>query len=61
MEISTPMTISGLLNGMIGGVILILPLIGLQAGYITSIIVASILGFISYYTGNIIIIHLGRA
>jgi amino acid permease len=55
------MTVCGLLNGMIGGTILILPIIGISTGYAMILIIASFLGFISYYTANLIVIHLGRA
>lgn len=60
-QISNSMTIFGLLNGMIGSLILILPLIGKQTGYITALIVCVIIGGICYYTGNLIVVHLGKA
>lgn len=53
-------TVLGLANGMIGGTILILPLLGLTTGYITSLIVCLIMGGISYYTAKLIVVHLGK-
>jgi hypothetical protein len=55
------MTIAGLLNGMVGGTILVLPIIGIATGYITTVIVCALLGFLSYYTGNLVVVHLGKA
>lgn len=55
------MTVSGLLNGMIGGTILVLPIVGLSTGYASTLLVAIVIGFISYYTANIIVVHLGKA
>jgi amino acid permease len=51
----------GLLNYMIGGTVLILPLLGMKAGYINIIVVCLMLGIISYYTGNLILSHLGKS
>ena len=39
---------------------LVLPVMGLTAGYITSIWVNLLVGFISYYTASLIITHLGK-
>jgi amino acid permease len=57
---SMPMTVIGLVNGMIGGTCLSLPLIGLKTGSITTIIVCIVTGFISYYTAYLIVLHLGK-
>jgi amino acid permease len=54
------MTIIGLVNGMIGGTCLVLPHIGLRTGWLTSILVALVTGWISYYTAYLIILHLGK-
>ena len=40
---------------------LVLPLMGLNAGWITSIWVNLLIGFLSYYTASLIITHLGKA
>lgn len=55
-----PMTVIGLVNGMIGGTCLVLPQIGLKTGYLTTIIVCAVTGFISYYTAYLIVLHLGK-
>ena len=59
-ELSTPKVVMGSLNGMIGGTILVLPILGLSAGWITSIIVCSVFGFINYYTLYLSVLHFGR-
>jgi len=53
-------TVLGLVNGMVGGTILVLPLLGIRTGYITTMIVSLIVGYISYFTAKIYIIHLGK-
>jgi amino acid permease len=60
-SLSNSMTVFGLLNGMIGGPILLLPLIGISTGYVTTILICFTLGFISYFTANLIVVHLGKA
>lgn len=55
------MTVVGLVNGMIGGTILVLPIIGIQTGFIMTLIVCAGLGFLTYYTCYLIILHLGKA
>jgi amino acid permease len=60
-SLSNSMTVFGLLNAMIGGTILVLPLIGISTGYITTILVTFTLGLISYFTANLIVVHLGKA
>ena len=50
----------GLVNGMIGGTCLVLPQLGVTTGWITTIWVACIAGFISYYTARLIVTHLGK-
>lgn len=52
---------TALLNGMVGGTILILPIIGLQTGYILIPIVSLIFGSMTFYTCYLISIHLGEA
>lgn len=37
-----------------------LPLIGIKTGYITTIIVSLVVGYISYYTAKLYVIHLGK-
>lgn len=53
------MTVVGMVNGMIGGLILILPLLALQAGYILTLIILIITGSFSYYSCYLCVIHMG--
>lgn len=55
------MIVVGLVNGMIGGTCLVLPLIGLRAGYLTILLVCVITGVVGYYTAYLIVVHLGRS
>lgn len=55
------LTILGLVNGMIGGTILVLPIMGIYTGYITTLIVCISLGYLTYYTSYLIILHLGKS
>ncbi len=57
--LSTPMTILGMVNGMIGGLILILPVYALHAGYILTMIIIFVTCVFSYYSCYLCIIHLG--
>ena len=50
----------GLLNGMIGGTILVLPLLGLNSGYLGIPAVSIFYGMIACYTCQLIIQHLGK-
>jgi amino acid permease len=60
-NISNGETVIGLLNGMIGGTILVLPILGLRAGYISILLICAVMGAISCYTAYLIILHLGKA
>lgn len=55
------MTILGLLNGMIGGTILVLPLVGLQAGYVNIALICLVMGMIEFYIVYLIVLHLGKS
>jgi len=44
---------------MIGGTILVLPLLGLVAGYINSGLVCCFVGLVAWYTGYLIVLHFG--
>jgi amino acid permease len=52
-------TVVALVNGMIGGSILVLPLVALQAGWLEAILVILITGIFSYYSCYLSILHLG--
>lgn len=54
------MTILGMVNGMIGGLILILPVYALEAGYIMTLIVIAVTCIFSYYSCYLCIIHMGK-
>lgn len=51
----------GLLNGMVGGTVLVLPLLGLETGYLLIPVVSLVYGLISWYTCYLLIIHLGQS
>ena len=55
-------TIVGLVNGMISGagICVVLPQLGLTAGWLGSILVCSVAGFISFCTARLIVVHLGK-
>lgn len=50
--------IVALVNGMIGGVILVLPILALNTGYIYSLIIILVSGFFSFYSCFLYIEHL---
>lgn len=54
------MTTLGLVNGMIGSGVLVLPVVGIDAGIFTTIWVTLIIGFMAYYTADLIVLHLGK-
>ena len=49
----------GLLNGMIGGTILVLPLLGVKTGFTLIPIISLFYGAIACYTCQLIVEHLG--
>lgn len=59
MALSGPMVVIAMVNGMIGGLILSLPLLSLQGGYGTTAIVLPIIGFFSFYSCYLCVLHLG--
>lgn len=46
---------------MVGGTILVLPLLGMHTGYLLIPCVSLLIGFISYYTCHLIVLHLGES
>jgi amino acid permease len=52
--------IVALVNGMIGGLILVLPILAMYGGTLLSLLVILITGFFSYYSCYLCIIHLGK-
>lgn len=59
MVLSSPLTVVGLMNGMIGGLILVLPVSAYQAGYLFTILAIVFSGFFSFYSCYLSIKHLG--
>ena len=60
MTINGPMVVIGMVNGMIGGVILVLPLLALDAGTVSTFIVVFLSGIFSYYSCQLCVRHLGN-
>jgi amino acid permease len=58
-ELNLPMTILAIINGMIGGSILVLPIVSMDGGYILTLIIILFVGIFSFYSCYISIIHLG--
>ena len=59
MTISAPTVITGMVNGMIGGGILVLPLLALEGGTIVTFVVILVSGIFSYYSCQLCVKHLG--
>ena len=53
------MAILCIVNGMIGGLILLLPVMALESGWLLTLIVILITGFISYYSCHLCLLHTG--
>ena len=51
----------GLLNGMIGQTILVVPLLGVRIGYVSVILLGVFFSLMSGYTASLIVAHLGKA
>lgn len=54
------MAILCIVNGMIGGLILLLPVMALESGWLLTLIVVLITGFISYYSCHLCLMHTGQ-
>ena len=52
------MTVIGLVNGMIGGIILVMPLLALKTGWFLILPITLFSGFVSYFTCLLCIRHL---
>lgn len=59
MKMKPIVAILALLNGMIGGLMVILPILVLQTGSLLSFIVILITGFLSFYSCYLYIQHMG--
>ena len=60
MTIAAPTVIIGMLNGMLGGVILVLPILALDGGSVVTFFVILISGIFSYYSCYLCVKHLGK-
>ena len=58
MTISNRMTVIAMVNGMIGGIILVMPVMGLDTGYLLIAPLAIVLGFFSYFSCLLCLRHL---
>ncbi len=54
------MTVISLVNGMIGGFILILPVFALETGYISTSIIILVTGFFSYFSCQLSLLHIAQ-
>ena len=54
------MAILSMVNGMIGGLILILPVMALEGGWLLTLLVILMTGFINYYSCYLCLIHTGE-
>lgn len=54
------LTVVALVNGMIGGLILVLPILTINTGTVLSIIVLAVTGFFSFYSCYLCLKHLGN-
>lgn len=59
MKMKPIVAVIALLNGMIGGVMLVLPILILKAGTVLSFIIILVTGFLSFYSCYLYIQHLG--
>lgn len=58
--LSPQMTVLSLVNGMIGGFILILPVLALETGYMGTMIALIVTGILSYYSCYLCVAHIGN-
>ena len=58
-KLSGPMIVLSLTNGMIGGLILILPVMALDAGYVVTIAICLATGMYSFYSSYLCVRHMG--
>jgi hypothetical protein len=61
MTIGTWTTLIGILNATIGGSMLVIPILALDAGYVDWMIGCCVLAFVTCYTAYLLVKHLGKA
>lgn len=54
-------TVMGIVNGMIGVNCLVLPTIGLSAGYLNILWTCSLMGYVCYYMAVLLVTHMGKS
>ena len=57
-NLSNSMTVIGLVNGMIGGIILLMPILSLKTGTLLIAPISIITGFFSYFSCSLLLRHL---
>jgi amino acid permease len=60
-SISNFMSVVGFLNGMIGGTILLLPLLGIKSGYLGSSLICLVVGVAQFYSCYLLVTHIGTS
>jgi len=58
---SAATTVMGIVTGMIGINCLVMPTVGLTAGYIDIVWTCALMGYICYYTAVLIVTHMGKS
>lgn len=58
-NLSGNMTVLSIVNGMIGGLILLLPVMALETGWLLTLIILVMTGLMSYYSCYLCVIHTG--
>lgn len=61
MTIGTAATLVGLINATIGGVMTVIPILALDAGYIDWMIACFLIACVTCYTAYLLVKHLGKA
>lgn len=60
-SMSNFMTVLGFLNGMIGGTVLLLPLLGVKSGYLGSSLISMLVGMAQFYSCYLLVLHIGHS
>jgi hypothetical protein len=60
-EVTATTTVLGMLNGMLCVNAIVLPTLGLSAGWVTTIWSNFLIGYLLYYTAYLIIKHMGKS
>jgi hypothetical protein len=60
-QMSAGMTVMGIVNGMIGCNCLVLPTMGLSAGYLNIFWTCALMGYVCYYMAVLLVTHMGKS